>query len=462
MPISLGSRPKDDDVLGLIAAKSYGRAIALLRARLSRGGPNPTLRMQLADVLTLADKKAEALTLLLRLADEYAGEGFAAKAVSVLKKAQRIDPGRPDVESRLAQLIREKQREAAERLPEPDSTLEIGLEMAAVSVPVSAATPPTASVAPRPTLLDLDPDATLPYQAGVQPRLAQAPPELTRGLTGEPRPERAGPKPETATLPGFPAEPLPTLEPEPALASAEAVPVLEAEVTPEAEPEPVPLLEAELVPLAADAAEVEDYDLLYAGEADDTPAAADTTAAARTASQPMSAGEFARELMSLVDTVFQESTTEAPAGEDRPGRRIVVSPLFRDFAVDEMVAVIQGLKLLTVERGEVILREGQPGASLYMITSGRVRAFRMDARGRKQLPLGDLQEGAFFGEMSVLTGRPRMASVVALTRTELLELDRATLDEITRTHPRVWDVLREFAQNRATANLTPTDATNRP
>ena len=51
--------------------------------------------------------------------------------------------------------------------------------------------------------------------------------------------------------------------------------------------------------------------------------------------------------------------------------------------------------------------------------------------------------------MSILTGQPRMASVVALTRCELLELDRPTLDEITSTHPHVWDVLREFAEKRA-------------
>jgi CRP-like cAMP-binding protein len=161
--------------------------------------------------------------------------------------------------------------------------------------------------------------------------------------------------------------------------------------------------------------------------------------------------------MGLVDSVFQEFPGAAPAqsagvpassSPDRSGSQIVVCPLFRDFSVDEMVAVIQGLKLLSFERGEVILKQGQPGGSLYMLTSGRVRAFRKDGDG-KQSPLGDLKEGAFFGEMSILTGQPRMASVVALARCELLELDRPTLDGITKTHPHVWDVLREFAEKRA-------------
>jgi len=85
----------------------------------------------------------------------------------------------------------------------------------------------------------------------------------------------------------------------------------------------------------------------------------------------MSAGQFADELMGLVDSVFQEFAAAAPApaasaapeGSPRGGSQIVVSPLFRDFSVDEMVAVIQGLKLLTFERGQPILREGQPAAA---------------------------------------------------------------------------------------------------
>ena len=86
-----------------------------------------------------------------------------------------------------------------------------------------------------------------------------------------------------------------------------------------------------------------------------------------------------------------------------------------------------------------------------MLTAGRVRAFRKDRQTGKQVQIGDLEEGAFFGEMSILTGQPRMASIVALNSCELLELDRPTLDGITKTHPHVWDVLREFAEQRSQA-----------
>ena len=433
-------RSNEEDVVSLIAAKKYARAVEILKARLQKKGPNPSLRMQLADVLILADKKQEAVALLLPLADQYARDGFAAKAVSVLKKIQKVDPGRRDVEERLARQIEERQREAAgpratttmlgmEEVeeappaePEPDAgvSLEIGFVMAPVSTPAAPAVhleaPPAVGRAPLP------------------PRAAPPPsaPHATQATSPD------------ATLPvSSPAvAPLPTAEPLPALVDIPTPP-----------PAVPPALPATPAAPAAETA-IEDYDLLYAGSGEDGEEIEVPLEAIDEAkpAEPMSAGQFADELMGLVDSVFQEFA--APAGSAlvapaiAPPSQIVVSPLFRDFSLDEMVAVIQGLRLLTFDRGGIIIREGSPGGSLYTLTSGRVRAFKKDPSTGRQSPLGDLSEGAFFGEMSILTGQPRMASVVALTRCELLELDRPTLDEITKTHPHVWNVLREFAEKR--------------
>ena len=112
------------------------------------------------------------------------------------------------------------------------------------------------------------------------------------------------------------------------------------------------------------------------------------------ADDELSDGQFADELMSLVDTMFQEAPAApaAAAPARKSGTQIVVSPLFRNFSVDEMVAVIEGLKLLSFERGEVILREGDPGSSLYTLTAGRVRAFRKDP-DRQQAVAGGRPQG---------------------------------------------------------------------
>jgi hypothetical protein len=171
---------------------------------------------------------------------------------------------------------------------------------------------------------------------------------------------------------------------------------------------------------------------------------------AEPAGDPMSDSRFADELFSVLENAFQPAAEDAVAAPSdagpKAGAEIVVSPLFKDFSVDELVAVIGGLNLLTFERGNVILREGEPGDSLYMLTSGSVKAFVR--RDGKQVPIAELEEGAFFGEVSILTGKPRSATIVAKEHCELLELDRGTLDSITQTHPHVWDVLQEFANQR--------------
>ena len=437
MPISFG-KSKEEDVVSLIAAKKYARAVEVLKAQLQKKGANPSLRMQLADVLILADKKQEAVALLLPLADQYARDGFAAKAVSVLKKVQKVDPGRKDVEERLARQIEERQREAAVSVPR--SVGMIGMEEAGAPAP------------------DPDGGAVARDRLRVDGAHLRSGGDAAARSSGLPCPRRRPSRPRPDAL--RPSR----LVPAPACPRAGARPRADAaRGRCRSSPLVSPLLRvARPRPSRGRADEgIEDYDLLYAGDDEDeevdVPLDAVEIIEEAPAAEPMSAGQFADELMGLVDSVFQEfrgaapapAAATAPEGSPRGGSQIVVSPLFRDFSVDEMVAVIQGLKLLTFERGQAILREGQPGGSLYTLTSGRVRAFQKDTATGKQDQLGDLKEGAFFGEISILTGQPRMASIVALTRCELLELDRPTLDEITTTHPHVWDVLREFAEKRA-------------
>ncbi|HYU35586.1 MAG TPA: cyclic nucleotide-binding domain-containing protein, partial [Thermoanaerobaculia bacterium] len=374
--MALGFGSKAEDVMALISRKNYSRAIEVLRAQTEANHRDPRLRMQLADVLVLAGKGREAIGILTPLADEFAQEGFAAKAIAVLKKIQKVDPGHRDVDARLAGLIQEKQRlataaAAATSLPEIGME-EIGLEFpAGGSIAVPAERPREREPLPEPAA----------------PELALEP------LTSEP------------DAPELALEPLP-VEPE----------------VPELPLEPLPPVPSPATPPAARAiAAIEDPDLLYLEEADgemqaEVEVEPEPEAEAEPA-DPMSDSRFAEELQALVDTAFlaplPSDEVPTPAAPDKGGSQIVVSPLFRDFSVDEMVAVIQGLSLLSFARGDVILREGEPGDRLYMLTSGMVRAFRKDAASGRQLRVADLKEGAFFGEVSILTGGPRTATVAA-------------------------------------------------
>ena len=395
---------KTEDVASLIAKKNYSKAIELLKVQLKGQKPDPRLRMQLADVLIMAGKGREAAVVLEPLADEYAREGFAAKAISVLKKIQKADPNRRDVEGKLASLIEAKQRQATVSLPGPSAGLpEIGIEeigfepppSGSIAVPVEppparAREPEAAPVAAAPEMgMEMELVAPEPAPAEAPIPVAAVPP-VSRDVFLE--------EPEEGGLEFLEDEPVESVEP-----------IVEAEPLADAEP----LLEAE--------------------------------------PDPMSDAAFADEVVSLLDDIFPaEAAATADTDVSTGGAQIVVSPLFRDFSVDELVAVIQGLKLLTYQTKQIILREGDRGDSLYMLTSGTVKAFRKNAQG-KQVALAELTEGAFFGEGSILTGKPRTATVVAWEPCELLELDRPTLDSITKTHPHVSLVLQEFAVKRGSA-----------
>jgi len=129
-----------------------------------------------------------------------------------------------------------------------------------------------------------------------------------------------------------------------------------------------------------------------------------------------------------------------------------VSPLFQSFSQEELVAVIAGLRLITFEAGDIIITEGDAGDSLFVLTTGVAKAFIKNAGGIGQRCVREMRDGDFFGEISVLSGKPRTATVTAATRCELLELDRKTLDQIITFHPHVMRVLQDFYIERASSS----------
>jgi hypothetical protein len=158
------------------------------------------------------------------------------------------------------------------------------------------------------------------------------------------------------------------------------------------------------------------------------------------------------ELVALLEEVLMPAPSQDPPP---PSAAIPETALFTSFSSDELLAVVRGLKLLRFEPGEIIVTEGEGGASLFILTAGRVRAFVRHASGRN-VQVRELSEGDFFGEIAVLTGKPRTATVTAASSCELLELDVPTLDGICATHPRVREVLQQFHDARANSTLEAT------
>lgn len=95
-----------------------------------------------------------------------------------------------------------------------------------------------------------------------------------------------------------------------------------------------------------------------------------------------------------------------------------------------------------------IVVEGEPGDSLFLIVDGTVSVRTRD-EGGEEVELSRLGAGDFFGEVSLLTSRPRTATVVAETPVEVLELSRDRVNGLRGHFPDIDQVLSDFHRLRA-------------
>jgi len=308
-----------DEVQGFIARRNFSKAIDTLLAQSKAKPHNRRLRLRLCDVYVMAGRDREAIPVLLTLADQFAADGFIAKAIAVLKRIQKIEPGRSDVEDRLAELIQNKSRRTKafsppKRRGAPSPAVVFGLEMIDPSIEIQLGS--VAEVVPPPAV--------------------------------------------------------PTSRPAPAAPSV---------------PE------------------------------------------------------------------FDESFTVSEDDEDQGlSKEDLSTPLFDGLSPDELVAVMRGLELVSFEAGDLIVVEGEVGDSMFILSSGRVKAYVRTPAGRST-KVDEFEEGDFFGEIAVLTGKPRTATLTAAEECDCLVLNRTALDGITEQHPRVLEVLKKFQAERAMSTL---------
>jgi len=96
--------------------------------------------------------------------------------------------------------------------------------------------------------------------------------------------------------------------------------------------------------------------------------------------------------------------------------------------------------------GEVILHQGDPGDSLYVVRSGRVAVRLEGARGHREI--ATLTAGQFFGEMSLMTGESRTATVVAKSDVECYIVEKDAFQQILEEKPELAGVISEILTHR--------------
>jgi CRP-like cAMP-binding protein len=156
---------------------------------------------------------------------------------------------------------------------------------------------------------------------------------------------------------------------------------------------------------------------------------------------------------------------EVEEPEGRPVAPLLVStPLFEALEPAAFVGLLQGCLRRPFKDGDVLIRQGDMAASFFVLAEGRVRVVRRveDPSANRDVELATLSEGAFFGELALLTAGPRFASVVGVGEGEALEFPSPMLEDLQRAHPPVAEVLRRFAQARMLQNALATSPLFRP
>ncbi len=134
-------------------------------------------------------------------------------------------------------------------------------------------------------------------------------------------------------------------------------------------------------------------------------------------------------------------------------------PLFSSLDAGALRMMIERVAVRVFEPGDWIVRQGSPGHSLFVVVEGEVEVYR---EGAPRVELGVLGEGAFFGEVSVVTEGERAATVQARTEGYALELTRDVIGEVVREHPDVLKQLLRFFRMRMIDLLVETHELFRP
>src|SRR6476661_1112047 len=124
------------------------------------------------------------------------------------------------------------------------------------------------------------------------------------------------------------------------------------------------------------------------------------------------------------------------------------SSLFRFVSDEHFEAIEPLLQEEHYEFGEVIVKQGDPANSFYVLTSGRARALKIKPDG-EEIPLGVLKPGDSFGEAALAEGGTRNATVRCSTAVDVLRIDRDDFQELVTQEPDLKQSIETTGRNRA-------------
>lgn len=137
-------------------------------------------------------------------------------------------------------------------------------------------------------------------------------------------------------------------------------------------------------------------------------------------------------------------------------------PLLSELSEAAFRRVLGTLVVRRLPHGTMVIREGEPGQSFFFVAGGEVRVYDTETGTNRQKDLARLHENAIFGEMALLSARPRSASVEVIGEADLLEVTRESLAALAGELEQVAAALSGFTRDRLLSNMMATNPLFRP
>ncbi|MCB0363070.1 MAG: cyclic nucleotide-binding domain-containing protein, partial [Bdellovibrionales bacterium] len=120
-------------------------------------------------------------------------------------------------------------------------------------------------------------------------------------------------------------------------------------------------------------------------------------------------------------------------------------PIFKSLPEKAILTLARHARRIPITEGQFIVRAGEPGHSLYVVVAGMLE---VDLQNQTEVSRPKIFTGDFFGEISLILKQPRSASVIALTPSELIEIDENALNEAMSDFPQLRAEIEAVAKNR--------------
>ena len=124
---------------------------------------------------------------------------------------------------------------------------------------------------------------------------------------------------------------------------------------------------------------------------------------------------------------------------------------FQDISEANFNAIADQISDVEFPENTTILKQGEPGESLFIIKRGTVRVLIKAPNNNEDIELTRLKEGDYFGEMALLTGEPRSASIETVTPVALLRLNKSGFETLLNDNPKIALALSHMLSRRLQA-----------